>query len=111
MNSFSFTNAEVLFPDGLAKHPLNVDDTGVSQSQGKITFDLQGFMVLPGIVDLHGDGFERHLAPRRGAVKDLQNGLEATITNCLPMALQRLFWRSFTAGKMACGALLLPRDF
>ncbi len=78
MNSFSFINAEVLFPDGLAKHPLNVDDTRVSQSQAKITFDLQGFMVLPGIVDLHGDGFERHLAPRRGAVKDLQNGLEAT---------------------------------
>ena len=26
--------------------------------------DLTGYLVLPGIVDLHGDGFERHLSPR-----------------------------------------------
>jgi alpha-D-ribose 1-methylphosphonate 5-triphosphate diphosphatase len=25
-----------------------------------------GHLILPGIVDIHGDGFERHLAPRRG---------------------------------------------
>ncbi len=39
--------------------------------------DLTKFLVLPGIIDLHGDGFERHLAPRRGAVKDLTGGLDA----------------------------------
>jgi alpha-D-ribose 1-methylphosphonate 5-triphosphate diphosphatase len=37
--------------------------------------DLSGHIagagfVLPGIVDIHGDGFERHLAPRRGAVRE-----------------------------------------
>ena len=26
--------------------------------------DLSGYLLLPGIVDLHGDGFERHMAPR-----------------------------------------------
>jgi alpha-D-ribose 1-methylphosphonate 5-triphosphate diphosphatase len=39
--------------------------------------DLSGFLVLPGIVDIHGDGFERHLAPRRGAMKDIDQGLVA----------------------------------
>lgn len=40
--------------------------------------DLSGFWILPGIVDAHGDGFERHLAPRRGAMLDLAAGLAAT---------------------------------
>ncbi|MCV6584618.1 MAG: alpha-D-ribose 1-methylphosphonate 5-triphosphate diphosphatase [Marinibacterium sp.] len=39
--------------------------------------DLSGYLVLPGIVDLHGDGFERHVAPRRGAMKSLSEGLRA----------------------------------
>ncbi|WP_147125826.1 alpha-D-ribose 1-methylphosphonate 5-triphosphate diphosphatase [Shimia ponticola] len=38
---------------------------------------FDGFQVRPGIVDLHGDGFERHLAPRRGALKDLRQGFYA----------------------------------
>jgi alpha-D-ribose 1-methylphosphonate 5-triphosphate diphosphatase len=38
---------------------------------------LTGFMVMPGIVDVHGDGFERHLAQRRGAMKQMDEGLVA----------------------------------
>src|SRR5882672_12570371 len=30
------------------------------------TIDARGLMVLPGIVDLHGDAFERQLMPRPG---------------------------------------------
>jgi alpha-D-ribose 1-methylphosphonate 5-triphosphate diphosphatase len=29
--------------------------------------DLSGYLLLPGILDLHGDGFERHLSPRPSA--------------------------------------------
>lgn len=29
--------------------------------------DLQGYLILPGIIDLHGDAFERHIAPRPSA--------------------------------------------
>lgn len=29
--------------------------------------DLSGYWVLPGIIDLHGDGFERHIRPRPSA--------------------------------------------
>lgn len=37
--------------------------------------DLAGFLILPGIIDLHGDGFERHIAPRPSAAFPLQAGL------------------------------------
>lgn len=39
--------------------------------------DCTGFLILPGIVDLHGDAFERHLAPRRGALRSPGDGLRA----------------------------------
>ncbi|WP_397543679.1 alpha-D-ribose 1-methylphosphonate 5-triphosphate diphosphatase [Roseovarius salis] len=40
--------------------------------------DLTGYLVLPGIIDLHGDAFERHIRPRPGAVFSLEQGLIAT---------------------------------
>lgn len=39
--------------------------------------DLSGYLVLPGIVDLHGDGFERHVAPRPGALFPLVAALSS----------------------------------
>ena len=29
--------------------------------------DLTGYLLLPGIIDLHGDAFEHHIAPRPSA--------------------------------------------
>ena len=52
----------------------------VSFAYGRITrgplpeVDLTGYLVLPGIVDLHGDGFERHMAPRPSAPFPLAAG-------------------------------------
>lgn len=37
--------------------------------------DLQGYYILPGIIDLHGDAFERHVAPRPSAPFPLEMGL------------------------------------
>ncbi len=45
----------------------------VALAYGRITrgplpeVDLSGYLILPGIIDLHGDGFEHHLAPRPSA--------------------------------------------
>ena len=38
--------------------------------------DLTGFWVLPGIIDLHGDGFERQLFPRPGVSFDMNDTLK-----------------------------------
>ena len=53
----------------------------ISFAGGQITrgplpeVDLSGYLVLPGIIDLHGDGFERHMAPRPTAPFPLSAGL------------------------------------
>lgn len=78
-------------------------DSALSLADGLITdtpagraVDLRGYVVLPGIVDLHGDGFERHLAPRRGAMKQKGEGLIATeaelAANGVTTAVVAQFW-------------------
>lgn len=39
--------------------------------------DLSGYYILPGIIDLHGDAFERHIAPRPSAPFPLAMGLRS----------------------------------
>ena len=43
-----------------------IRDTGRSGQRGAIELDAHGLLVLPGIVDLHGDAFERQMMPRPG---------------------------------------------
>ena len=74
--NLTLTGAEVLLPDqGMTTSDLSLAD-GVIQSEptGR-QIDLSGYLVLPGIIDLHGDGFERHIAPRRGAMKQMDEGI------------------------------------
>ncbi len=40
--------------------------------------DLRGFWIMPGIIDLHGDGFERQIFPRPTAPFPIASGLAAT---------------------------------
>ncbi|WP_422048765.1 alpha-D-ribose 1-methylphosphonate 5-triphosphate diphosphatase [Shimia sp.] len=96
--ALDLTGAEVLLPDGLAQVTLGVRDgvlTAPGQRQGR-AIDLSGFRILPGIVDLHGDGFERHLAPRRGAMKNLGDGLMSVdaelAANGITTAVLAQFW-------------------
>jgi alpha-D-ribose 1-methylphosphonate 5-triphosphate diphosphatase len=71
------TGADVLRDGALQRR-------SVSLAEGRITrgplpeVDLTGYLILPGIVDLHGDGFERHVAPRPGTAFPLAMGLAAT---------------------------------
>ena len=75
--SLRLTGARVLLPDGLADTDLNLAGGRVTDARQPREVDLSGFLVLPGLVDAHGDGFEKHLAPRRGAMKDIGQGLIA----------------------------------
>ena len=75
--NYSFTKADLILSKAL-DDTFSVQDGVICDTEQKNSFDLSGYMILPGIIDLHGDGFERHLAPRRGAVKNIQEGLRAT---------------------------------
>lgn len=72
---FHITGADVLRPHGFCQDALCVAGGHVIDAAVGRMINLCGYKVLPGIVDIHGDGFERHLAPRRGAMKDLKSGL------------------------------------
>ncbi|MFK7754524.1 MAG: alpha-D-ribose 1-methylphosphonate 5-triphosphate diphosphatase [Sedimentitalea sp.] len=73
-----FTGAQVLWPgQELEIGDLAISDGWISGAGPARAIDLSGFIVLPGIIDVHGDGFERHLAPRRGAMSQMGEGVVA----------------------------------
>ncbi len=72
----TLTGAEVLLPEaGLSRADLSIAEGVVQGDRTGRHVDLSGYLVLPGIIDLHGDGFERHIAPRRGAMKQMNEGI------------------------------------
>ncbi|MHA6345571.1 alpha-D-ribose 1-methylphosphonate 5-triphosphate diphosphatase [Roseivivax sp. CAU 1761] len=68
---------DVLHPDGWRREALSLADGRIAAAPEGRAVDLTGFRILPGIVDIHGDGFERHVAPRRGALREVTGGLLA----------------------------------
>jgi alpha-D-ribose 1-methylphosphonate 5-triphosphate diphosphatase len=68
------TGARVLIDGALHDHPLTLADGVIADGFGR-EIDLSGYLVLPGIIDLHGDGFERHLSPRPTAPFDKRRAL------------------------------------
>jgi alpha-D-ribose 1-methylphosphonate 5-triphosphate diphosphatase len=77
MLTIDITGAEVLGQQGFHRDGLSLSGGLIMDAPVGRAVDLTGFRVLPGIVDVHGDGFERHLAPRRGAMKQMAEGLVA----------------------------------
>ncbi|GAA6199375.1 alpha-D-ribose 1-methylphosphonate 5-triphosphate diphosphatase [Aquicoccus sp. SU-CL01552] len=76
--ALELTGARVLRPGaGLVRDTLSFAAGEIVADRVGRAVDLGGCLVLPGIVDLHGDGFERHVAPRRGAMTDLEEGIAA----------------------------------
>ena len=71
--------ADVLRADGLELGgAIGLADGVLQDVREAREIDLSGYRILPGIIDLHGDGFERHVAPRRGAMKQMAEGIRAT---------------------------------
>jgi len=73
----TLVGANILTPSGFAEAPLSLSDGRVTTDTFVREVDLTGYFVLPGIVDPHGDGFERHMAPRRGALREAEHGVVA----------------------------------
>lgn len=60
------TRARALIEGTLQDHALTIADGRITDTPAR-ELDLSGYLLLPGIIDLHGDGFERHLSPRPSA--------------------------------------------
>ncbi|MEL6169851.1 MAG: alpha-D-ribose 1-methylphosphonate 5-triphosphate diphosphatase [Pseudomonadota bacterium] len=75
--SVRLTGASVLRDGSFSRGPLSLRG-GIVVDDSLPAVDLSGYMLLPGIIDLHGDAFERHIAPRPSAPFDIETGLTAT---------------------------------
>ncbi|MFK7877914.1 MAG: alpha-D-ribose 1-methylphosphonate 5-triphosphate diphosphatase [Paracoccaceae bacterium] len=77
MLNAEFVGADTLTEQGFENTPLAISDGLIVAQSLPRQVDVTGFKLLPGLVDVHGDGFERHVAPRRGAMKDIAAGIGA----------------------------------
>jgi alpha-D-ribose 1-methylphosphonate 5-triphosphate diphosphatase len=62
---------KTLLDDRILEAPMRVADgviasAGTAKGGDSITIDARNLLVLPGIVDIHGDAFERQMMPRAG---------------------------------------------
>ncbi|MGI3168336.1 alpha-D-ribose 1-methylphosphonate 5-triphosphate diphosphatase [Pseudooceanicola sp. C21-150M6] len=71
-----FTGAEILRDGELQTRSIAIADGRITR--GPLPeVNLSGYLILPGIIDLHGDAFERHTAPRPSAPFAAEIGLRA----------------------------------
>jgi alpha-D-ribose 1-methylphosphonate 5-triphosphate diphosphatase len=68
------TGATILRDQDMQDRSVVIENGRISKGPFP-TVDLTGYYVLPGIIDLHGDAFERHIAPRPSAPFPLATGL------------------------------------
>ena len=65
--NWTIRNGTVLGTERLKHTDLFVEGGMLSdRGNGGREIDAAGLLVLPGIVDIHGDGFERQIMPRPG---------------------------------------------
>ena len=68
------TGADILRDGALQRRSIAMADGRITR--GPLPeVDLSGYLILPGIIDLHGDGFEHHIAPRPTAPFPILTGL------------------------------------
>ncbi|MCT4554816.1 MAG: alpha-D-ribose 1-methylphosphonate 5-triphosphate diphosphatase [Pelagimonas sp.] len=92
----SFHGARVMRAGGWDSGPLHISGGAVVADAPGRAVDLSGYDILPGLVDAHGDGFERHMAPRRGALRERESGVLAVTlelaANGFTTAMLAQFW-------------------
>lgn len=102
--TFLVRNAHLLLPDGWQENScLQVTD-GVITAIGEddvsadvAVVDAGGGYLLPGIIDLHGDAFERHITPRAGTLFPLDLALAANDASLIANGITT-FYYSITDG-------------
>ncbi|MCX7323561.1 MAG: alpha-D-ribose 1-methylphosphonate 5-triphosphate diphosphatase [Hyphomicrobiales bacterium] len=98
----AFSSTDVTIADGRISDALGANPD-------VLTIDAHGLYILPGIIDIHGDGFERLIHPRPGvAVDPLTALLEADrqfISNGITTAYHSVTW-SWEGGTRGAQAAL-----
>lgn len=71
MTDISIEGGRALLGDEFLETTLGIANgdigaVGASYRRGSLALDARGLKVMPGIIDLHGDAFERQIMPRPG---------------------------------------------
>ena len=71
VTDFLIEGGRTLLADGVVESALHIAGDaivrdGAGQGPGLTIIDASGLLLLPGIVDIHGDAFERQMMPRSG---------------------------------------------
>lgn len=110
--SINIDDGTIRIASDTGAHRASTHNLHDSRSQQSIRFDAAGLLALPGIVDIHGDAFERQIQPRPGVVFDHALALADTdrqlITNGITTACHGLTysWEGGLRGRDAANALL-----
>jgi alpha-D-ribose 1-methylphosphonate 5-triphosphate diphosphatase len=95
MDRLGITGGRVLLPhDGEQVVDVSLEDghiAAIGRNGRGARFDARGLMVLPGIVDLHGDAFERQLQPRPGVGFSAEIALQDTEAQLLANGITTAF--------------------
>lgn len=75
--ALTFVGAKTLIEGQMSDSPVSVADGRLADAHLP-SVDASGYLLLPGIIDLHGDAFERHITPRPTAPFPIRDGLIAT---------------------------------
>ena len=100
MTELTIRNARALLPEGeVAITNLTISGESIARLGGAgsgRTIDAEGLLLLPGIVDLHGDAFERQIMPRPGVHFPIEAALLETdrqlVANGITTAFHGLTW-------------------
>ena len=78
--TLTISNATVLGANSLEQADFSIENGHFASPMARPAqvIDAEGLIALPGIVDIHGDGFERHLMPRPGVRFDVTLALRDT---------------------------------
>mgnify|MGYP001125690436 CR=1 FL=1 len=75
-------NARIVTPDGVQHGSLTIQDGRIAAldadaPKGAVRHDMGGDLLLPGLIDLHGDAIEKEVEPRPNAFFPLPVALDA----------------------------------
>lgn len=103
-NTLVISNVHLLLSDGWQNDTCLQVTNGVINAIGKDVvqgnsqvIDACGGYLLPGIIDLHGDAFERHITPRAGTLFPLELALAANDASLVANGITT-FYYSITDG-------------
>jgi alpha-D-ribose 1-methylphosphonate 5-triphosphate diphosphatase len=98
MKKFAVEGADVLTPTGWIKNACVVIENGkflsinTSCTQRLPATVAKGLLMLPGIVDIHGDSFERAIAPRPGVRFPIEMAILENDRNLLAAGITTFFY-------------------